>query len=333
MTLPGDTHILAGIDEAGYGPLLGPLVVGSCAAEVSGPASEEGCADLWAVLRRVVCRGRPRNDRLIQVADSKAVYTPSSGVGQLERSVLSLLSSMGRPEVCDSLDALLAAVDPDAPRRLAEQPWYAAPAGERWPMVGSGLSVRICANGLSAEMTRTGCRVCRLRATVMPERPLNRLLTQTRNKSNALFSIAGVHLDQLVREFGGRGLHVVCDRQGGRSHYDQALRLLFPDFDLSVDSEGEGRSDYSLRCAGWPPVRITFMEKSESVSFPTAAASMLCKYLREALMERFNHWWGRHVPGLTPTAGYYSDGKRFLGDIAAKRDELGVSDSDLVRVR
>jgi hypothetical protein len=66
---------------------------------------------------------------------------------------------------------------------------------------------------------------------------------------------------------------------------------------------------------------------------PVAVASMLCKYLREALMHRFNRYWQTHLPALTPTAGYYNDGERFLRDIAAKRIELGIGDADLVRCR
>ena len=37
--------------------------------------------------------------------------------------------------------------------------------------------------------------------------------------------------------------------------------------------------------------------------------------------------------GLEPTAGYYGDGGRFLDDIAAKRQELGISDEQIVRLR
>jgi hypothetical protein len=64
-----------------------------------------------------------------------------------------------------------------------------------------------------------------------------------------------------------------------------------------------------------------------------AIASMLSKYLREALMNRFNAWWKTHLPALEPTAGYYNDGLRFLHDIAAKRRELGIADAVLVRSR
>ena len=55
--------VIAGIDEAGYGPLLGPLVVGCCAFRVEG----NGCdplADprewpcLWKRLGRYVSRNR-----------------------------------------------------------------------------------------------------------------------------------------------------------------------------------------------------------------------------------------------------------------------------------
>jgi hypothetical protein len=66
---------------------------------------------------------------------------------------------------------------------------------------------------------------------------------------------------------------------------------------------------------------------------PVAIASMLSKYVREALMRRFNGYWQTLLPQLVPTAGYYNDGLRFLNDIAAKRAELGIVDGDLIRCR
>ena len=50
-------------------------------------------------------------------------------------------------------------------------------------------------------------------------------------------------------------------------------------------------------------------------------------------MNRFNAFWRRHMPALEPTAGYYADGVRFLGDINDKRVELGIADEQLIRVR
>ena len=69
-----------------------------------------------------------------------------------------------------------------------------------------------------------------------------------------------------------------------------------------------------------PPVRI-------------AVASMLSKYLREALMSRFNAFWKGHLPTVEPTAGYHTDGLRFLTDINDKRLELGIADEQLIRAR
>jgi len=51
------------------------------------------------------------------------------------------------------------------------------------------------------------------------------------------------------------------------------------------------------------------------------------------MMKRFNAFWQRHVPEVLPTAGYYGDGVRFLGDIEPKRRELGIADEQMVRCR
>ena len=66
---------------------------------------------------------------------------------------------------------------------------------------------------------------------------------------------------------------------------------------------------------------------------PAALASMTAKYLRELTMMAFNEFWQRHIPGLRSTAGYPTDAHRFLGQIAAKQRELGISDPLLWRTR
>jgi hypothetical protein len=48
-------------------------------------------------------------------------------------------------------------------------------------------------------------------------------------------------------------------------------------------------------------------------------------------MERLNRFFTRQVPGLTPTAGYVHDGRRWLADLASQWESLGIREADLVR--
>ena len=64
-----------------------------------------------------------------------------------------------------------------------------------------------------------------------------------------------------------------------------------------------------------------------------ALASCLAKYARETVMEGFNEYFGRLQPDLQPTAGYTTDGRRWLKDAEACLREAGVERSLLVRDR
>lgn len=322
--------ILAGIDEAGYGPLLGPLVVGCCAFEIQADPATPELPCLWQRLRKLVSKARVKSGRKLHINDSKLVYSPAAGLKELERSILSILAACDYH--FDGLDPLLNHLSPRIGEQLGGYLWYQPHDGERFPLDQDAMGIRMMGNALRIEMERAQARCVHLQARVVCERELNRMFAATRNKASTLFSIAAIHLDDLIRRFGQHNLVIFCDRQGGRGHYGSLLRLMFETWSLEVTQETEGVSDYRLRRDGHE-VRILFAEKAEAQCLPVALASMLSKYLREAMMRRFNAHWRTHLPDLAPTAGYYEDGLRFLRDTEQKRRELGIADEHLIRSR
>src|SRR5262245_31204905 len=108
---------IVGVDEAGYGPNLGPFVMSSVACRTP----DDACAgDLWQLLSAAVCRAEEERGPRIIVDDSKAVYSPGRGLAELERGVLACLSELQAATLRD----LVARLCPECAPPLHAEPWY-----------------------------------------------------------------------------------------------------------------------------------------------------------------------------------------------------------------
>ncbi len=318
---------IVGIDEAGYGPSLGPLLIG---ASVWDLADEHADADLWSLLGAAVTRDAARRDWRLRIGDSKEVFDRKHGLAPLERVVLTLAQAADLN--CDGLGAFLAALGATvAPTPTT--PWYADLA-QPLPLDASFGSTAGVRARLLAAMNAAEARLATLRACVLTEDALNARLAHTHNKAAVLVERILRLIDWVDTHTPAsfRRIHFRVDRLGGRSHYTPLLLSSFPDRALRVEAESETTSRYRLS-RGDRQWTIEFSVDADRRHLPVALASMLAKYLRESLMDRFNAYWRRWVPALRPTAGYYTDAQRFLKDIRPALPQSGLKPDAFVRAR
>ena len=147
-----------------------------------------------------------------------------------------------------------------------------------------------------------------------------------------MFDVTSRLLDWLWRKSPPGLLRIYVDRQGGRRRYLPGLQRVFAGCRFKVIDETDLFSAY--RITGRQRTgEICFMTGAESKRLPVALASMTSKYLRELFMEMFNGYWTTRVPGLAPTAGYYTDGRRFYKEISPAARRLKVDGEMLYRCR
>ncbi|MBU0639146.1 MAG: hypothetical protein KKB50_09805 [Planctomycetes bacterium] len=318
--------LVVGIDEAGYGPLLGPLVVGATVWQVT---PHTVAADFWDVLRAGVSRRPERGDRRVAVGDSKKIFNRKKGLASLERPVLAFARAAGLP--CGTVGEFLTTLRDAVPADDTAFPWYGGlerplpTAGGRAAFTGAAAQLR---NAMSAG----GARCCGLMAQIVTETAFNRRVLSTRNKAAVLLEQVLRLVQRAAAAAGGGDLHVHVDRLGGRSNYRTLLLAAFPERHLHELEQSNRRSCYRLAAAenDW---FVDFSVEADQTCLPVALASMLAKYVRELLMERFNAYWRQWLPTLRPTAGYYSDALRFLRDIEPVVRQAGILPERFVRKR
>lgn len=317
--------IVAGIDEAGYGPPLGPLIVSGVVFYVP---DEHRQADLWKLLTRYVSPN-PRVKRKLVVADSKDAYTPSKGVGVIEETSLCFLALTGGRH--ERMGTLLRALAGEEAEDALNYPWYQDQDAEI-PLSGRALGVDRKTERLTRALEMSGVRFLGVRCVPLFEAAFNRSLKETKNKQSVLFGQAAKLISGLMNRYAAEDLLITIDKHGSRDRYAPLLGRRFKGARLTVRHQDRQVGHYRIRHRGRQS-EVRFLLNGEKHSMPVALASMFSKYVRELYMRMFNGFWRKHLPQVRSTAGYARDARRFLADIAPVRRKLGIPDEVLVRQR
>jgi hypothetical protein len=321
--------VYAGIDEAGYGPILGPLVVARSVFAIHDAVAAGPPPDLWSRLAPLIGRAEDRA-ALVRVDDSKRLHTGGAGLGALEHGVLALLPEA--PGAPATLAAFLAAAAADAASAAITLPWYRDDSGgPALPVAASPEALAAARPLLAAHLAARGVALLEARAAVVFEDRFNSAVLETGNKSLCAWRFVAAHLREIWRLYGEQDPLVVLDRQGGRQFYAEQLERLFPEAACGIAAEAPQGSSYEIRAPG-RRMRLEVGSRAESAHLPVAFASMTAKYLRELLMRRFQKFWSEQAPEIRPTAGYHTDGSRFLRELAPRLRSMEVPAGTLVRI-
>ena len=314
---------LAGVDEAGYGPLLGPLCVGYSLFRVPRPE-----IDLWEITEKSAVRKAPRQDRRLRVDDSKRVNSGRLGRPRMERSVAAFRAVLSKSQALQEWIAEPPAGDALWFRRA---PWYRRLAGPLCPGADSGRA-ELDAAFLRRDLDRGGCSFDGFGARAVPAVEWNELLRRRGSKGEALFAVNMEVVAHILRVTGRAPLRIELDQHGARNRYGSHLeRWLRPDR-VEVHGEAPGLSLYTLHFPG-RRVEVRFSQGADLSFYSVALASLAAKLTRERLMDHWNAWFAQRLPEIRGTKGYAKDARRWLDEAATSLPALGVAEEELRRQR
>ncbi len=304
-----------GIDEAGYGPNLGPLVMTAVIAESRDAAAkgpdrpERPTPDLWRDLAATVVRGGGAAGRF-WVDDSKVILRGGHGRQRLEATCLALLDAVGCKLPGDQAE-LLDALGAGTPETTELDRWRdCSGAAVSWPPgLLRDLRSRLASKPL--EPPAGDWRITAVRSVVLGPERFNGRLATLGSKASVHFTAFGEllrHVWELAAD--GTPTDVQGDKHGGRHYYLEPLVAAFPETWIERGVEGPALSRYQIRDRS-RSLSLSLSPRADGSNGLVALASIVSKTVREVWMDVFNAYWTVRVQGLSPTAGYPVDAARF----------------------
>ena len=354
--------LFCGIDEAGLGPLLGPLSLSRCSCSLAPQILQTQLESLgiWPSLQSGKSENRLDEQKtpefwqgwagkLASVADSKKIYKGSGDFAHLETLALSLYLAARSEQDGTFSWRRNELFSEDEQRQLAELAWYR----EQYslPLAGDRLRIDRQAKTLASVLRQQG-GCLHLSGRLITERQFNRSIERLSNKSLLLREQVG----SLIKEFIAGWLptpelkaYCTVDRLGGLRYYRpwltellgvRAETELFSRMPLELaepraatalgewcwqgQRECPDASEYLLRGRENRNLALGFWVQGDRRNILCAIASIWAKYRRELLMQQFNQYWQHRFAGIPKTSGYHHDANSFLAFLARQARQGGL---------
>jgi len=315
-------HWYVGIDEAGYGPSLGPFVMALTA--VGFPQKLNDGDNCWDLLSPWISRGEGRINskeyRLI-VGDSKKINSMTNGLSLLGKPWRTLFNNEIYENI--TINDFLEKIDCIGRGELFQEFWWIADEPVKLGKIEfSSSDYGVLFPNFKARLAVKGVK------------KFNQMCRENGSKS----AVTAHTWTLLVRSFLetlelGESVSVITDKQGGRNRYGGMISDALGKGEWVIpERENANESDYRVLGTSVES-RFRFVPRAESACPTVALASMLAKHLREESMQVFNKWWLKEIPELSPTAGYPGDAPRFIEIIRPVANRLGIAMDEIVRVK
>lgn len=317
-----------GIDEAGYGPNLGPMVMTAVVAEATDCGRRPGepgpgrALDFWGDLAGTVDRAGGDPARL-WVDDSKAILHGGKGRDRLEAACLAAIDAAGKA-LPGSMTQLLEVLGAGSRADAELSPWFDADGGaEAWPWIRSRSAAEVLLAHRPLVPDLGTWRLAAIDSVVIGPARFNAELAALGGKSHVHFAAFARLLRQVwERAADGVATVVIGDKHGGRHYYLGPLSHAFADVWIDRGPERADFSRYTLRDGG-RRLELNLVPRADRDDGLVALASIVSKTVRELWMDGFNAYWRARIPELRPTAGYPVDAHRFRRAIEAMATTTG----------
>lgn len=316
--------LVAGIDECGYGPILGPLIVSSSIFLIN----ENPESNMWVRLQDSVGKSKKGLGNRILVCDSKKAFSQKSGLKHLEQTTKAFLNQLHLEST--PFSSILPVVSNDLTRQIKKYPWYLSLYDDYLSEIDENINDTLTENMKQEEIKFIDFRCCCI--DVME---FNEIVSSTKNKASIVISSMLKLIKQIIDIavfFSAKKIIVFCDRLGGRKYYGDVLETL-PNIGIDTVKEEDKTSRYLLSMDK-RELDIRFEVMADDKHFPVALASMVGKYVREKILQGMCTYFAGLQPGLKSTAGYWVDGHRFLEDLKDETlKKVSLRKEDLMRIR
>jgi hypothetical protein len=292
---------------------------------------------LWKALAKVVCRKTNDKRKRIAVQDSKKLKGAKDGAAHplrhLERGVTAFAAAVNsQPTHFATDDELLAALGAPVPSGSLHSAVLPLPLGN------DAGQLRIASAMLRTTLQQMNTRLTHVMVRAMSAQEFNEQAHRISNKGTINFMASMHHVDGVRRAAAQQGLaaFIALDQQGGRRSYLRPLSTSFPEASIRILHESEAGARYTVSHPagdGLPAhvFAVSFEQGGEERHLPIALASMAAKFTRELHMRRLNAFFAAHMPEVQPTAGYVSDGRRFVVEVGPLIERLQLPRAALVR--